>query len=186
MATSVDICNEALVAFGQEPIMTLDESSKSARRCKQLYDSTRQYLLSLHPWSFALQSINLAPTEDYHSTQWQYAFRRPSDCLKIVRMSVPNSQYTIEDKYICCNDDSLTLLYVKDLEDVNQFSRPFYACCVKALAKALIPSLAENYQHQAQVEKEYAEALREARHFDSVEQQKLEYFRDDWILARYM
>ena len=166
--------------------MTLDESSKTARRCKQLYDSTRQYLLSLHPWSFALRSVNLSPTEDYKSTNWLYAFRRPSDCLKIVKMDLQPTDYIIEDKFICCDEKSLNLLYVKDLEDVNQFSRPFYVVCVKAMTRALIPTIAQNYQLQAQVDKEYMEALREARHFDSVEQRKLEYFKDDWILARYM
>lgn len=186
MATSIDVCNEALVAFGQEPIMTLDESSKSSRRCKQLYDSTRQYLLSLHPWSFALQSVTLAPTEDYKSIQWQYAFRRPSDCLKVVRINIDRTAYVIEDKFICCNEDSIDLLYVKDLQDVNQFSRPFYVLLVKAMTRALVPSLSQNYQLQGQVDKEYAEALREARHYDSTEQHKLHYFRDDWIIARYM
>ena len=60
MASSTEICNQALILLGQEPIITLDDSTKQSRLCKRLYQPVLEALLRAYPWTFAIKRKILA------------------------------------------------------------------------------------------------------------------------------
>lgn len=64
MATSkIHICNVALALIGEQSIRAFDEDNSRARLCDRLFDSSRDYLLSLFDWPFA-RRLALLKEED--------------------------------------------------------------------------------------------------------------------------
>ena len=61
MATSViEICNNALVDLGEEPITSLADNTKAARLCNQRWPAVRDAVLRAHPWNCAVTLARLA------------------------------------------------------------------------------------------------------------------------------
>ena len=48
--SSTDICNLALLHLGKQPIADINEASETARRCKLVYNHTRDTVLRDYPW----------------------------------------------------------------------------------------------------------------------------------------
>lgn len=83
MASIVSICNIALSNLGKDNIAALTDSGAEARACNQFYDHVRDTLLQAYPWSFAGKTASLAEVTNDKAGTWLYAYRRPTDCLKV-------------------------------------------------------------------------------------------------------
>lgn len=94
MSSIVSICNLALSNLGKENISALTDAGAEAKACNQFYDHVRDTLLQVYPWSFAGKTASLAEVTNDKAGQWRYAYRRPTDCLK-VRYLRP--QYVADD-----------------------------------------------------------------------------------------
>lgn len=87
MSSVVFICNLALSNLGKENINDLNEASTEARVCRQFYEHTRDMLLQAHVWRWARKTVSLAEVSNAKSKRWAYAYQRPTDCLKIIRVT---------------------------------------------------------------------------------------------------
>lgn len=83
MTSIVSICNLALSNLGKENISALTEVSAEAKACNQFYDHVRDTLLQVYPWRFAGKTASLAELANDKASAWRYAYRYPTDCLKI-------------------------------------------------------------------------------------------------------
>jgi hypothetical protein len=86
MSSEVEICNMALSHLGDSAtVASIDppEGSAQAEHCARWYPIARDALLELHTWTFATRRMLLAEVANPY-TQWQYAYARPSDCLKMI------------------------------------------------------------------------------------------------------
>jgi hypothetical protein len=86
MASSVDICNEALSHLGDSAtVSSIDppEGSAQAEHCARFYPSCLATLLEMHPWAFATRRAPLAQVAN-PSTTWAYAYSQPSGCINIL------------------------------------------------------------------------------------------------------
>lgn len=94
MATSaVAICNLALSRTGNgQAITALTEASAAAVQLNAIYESTRDYVLRDFPWGFAKRIVALALVAENPSTDWLYAYRVPSDCLRVRRIINPSGR----------------------------------------------------------------------------------------------
>lgn len=86
MSSVVFICNLALSNIGKANISDLNEASAEAKSCKQFYAHTRDTLLQAYPWRWAQKTLALAEVTNNKANRWDYAYARPSDCLKIRRV----------------------------------------------------------------------------------------------------
>ena len=59
MTTPLAICSAALLMIGADEISSFDETSREAKLCANLYDTTRDELLQLYPWRFAVGQMQL-------------------------------------------------------------------------------------------------------------------------------
>lgn len=77
----LDICNLALMHIGQRVITSLTEETEPARRCSQLYASTRDAVLRDASWNFAaiIDTLILAP--GITITGWAYVYAYPDTCV---------------------------------------------------------------------------------------------------------
>ena len=78
MFTKIDLCSMALLKLGEKPIQSLREDSASAQLARTLFDSVVDTLLSVFPWRFATQTIELVKNSDGD-------FVIPADVLRIIK-----------------------------------------------------------------------------------------------------
>lgn len=182
MASEVEICNRALVMLGQEPIMTLDETSKASRRCKQLYVPARDKLLREHPWSFAITRRYLARQDVVVPYGYKFSYAVPTDCLRVVWVSP--ERYVLEGRSLLTDEDQVEIRYVQRTEDPGMFDDKFVECLAIRLACDLAPALTSNYDLMKLYEQKLAQCMAEARHISAIEQTDYEFPISSWITAR--
>ncbi|MDW2958342.1 MAG: hypothetical protein R8M37_00840 [Alphaproteobacteria bacterium] len=78
MLTKIDLCTMALLKLGEAPIQSLTDDSASAKLSRTLFDPVVDALLSIHPWRFATQIIELNKNTDGN-------FLIPSNVLRILK-----------------------------------------------------------------------------------------------------
>lgn len=136
MASVVSICNLALSNIGKDNINALTEPTAEARACNQFYEHTRDLLLQGYPWRFATKTVALALVTNDKLGKWGYAYKRPTDCLKVLWLrpaySVDNpcgqteqeeiaNPYEIEGEVIYCNLSPCFLRYIWRQTDPTKF-----------------------------------------------------------------
>lgn len=159
MASVVEICNRALSNIGNSrSINSLTEASKEAGECSLHYESCRDAVLADFDWNFATKRVALADTGT-PPPDWSYAYRYPTDCLRITEIMVPGVrnptaeqriQYetgTDSDgtgKLIYTDQPEAWLKYVMRIEDVNMFDPIFSEALAWRLAAAINMALTGN------------------------------------------
>lgn len=161
--SEVQICNQGLSRIGVNRISSLSDSSKAAKECNTIFDTTRDAVLADHDWGFARIFLDLALLSDTY-TGWEYAYAYPTGCLsfrKILDDTGANTgtSYDIDtDTYsqsgavafeiisnaagtarvIVSDKQSAEGVYTARITDPNMFSYPF----IDALAYRLAADLA--------------------------------------------
>ena len=162
MSSEVDICNLALSHLGDSAtVASLDppEGSAQAEHCARFYPIARDALLELFEWNFATK--RRVPAEVVNNwAQWDHAYARPADCLKVIAVQDPSAtddtaySYNglitrlVPQPYACETDDNgaqiiltdqATALcrYVARVTDTTKFSPTFTVALSWYLASML-------------------------------------------------
>lgn len=186
MASSVEICNMALSLLGQEPVMTLDDTSKSSRICKRLYEPTLEALLRSYPWTFAIKRVILSRDTDTPAFGFKYQFTIPSDCMRIVSINIPDGLFNIESNKILTNYDVIQMRYVYKTASAAEFDAQFIHVLSLRLAKVMCQSLTADpdlFSRLAQLE---AQALLAAQNTNAIETSTQPVEEGPWIPSRYL
>ncbi|MFW2972620.1 hypothetical protein ACN6UB_19430 [Serratia marcescens] len=141
MASVIQICNVALGRLGNSRVIaSLTEKSKEAAVCSMFYEDCRDAVLADFPWRFATKRVALADL-DIEQPDWQYSYRYPVDCLRIVAIVSPDGERFITPErrvpYEVGSDENGTgrliltdlpkawLRYVTRVTDPNMFDAEF-------------------------------------------------------------
>ena len=147
MASVVQICNMALSHIGSEARVSSispPDGSVEAGHCADFYDMARTELLEPGNWNFALKRAALAQTTNL-SEAWAYAYVKPSDCQRALRVLRPNVTVTVftqdtvaahtddrdsaafdtEGDVLFSNEPVAVLIYTRDVTDTNRFPASF-------------------------------------------------------------
>ena len=145
--SELSICNQALIAWGANPITALTDNSKNARLCNALYDQTRDNVLTDHVWNFAQKRFVLATisgdpvwTEDLMTIRYQ----KPSDCLRINFVNIESAVFKIEGDEILSDTANLKIKYTERLTDPVKFFPKFVEALVARLAAELAYAVASS------------------------------------------
>lgn len=141
MTSVVSICNLALSNIGKDNIQAINDAGAEAKACRQFYEHTRDMLLQAYPWRFAGRTVSLAEVENDKPGSWAYAYRRPTDCLKVREVRPEYStdilnlsgakiddygiMHEIEGDTIYCDISPAFLRYTYRLTDPTKFSPLF-------------------------------------------------------------
>ena len=158
MASVVQICKMALSHIGSDATISSinpPDGSVEAGYCATFYDLARTELLEPGNWSFSLKRATLAEVTN-ESTTWAYAYAKPSDCLRPLRVLGTGSwlttftedlytalddgnsaNFTVEGQVIYTNDPEAVLVYVQDVTDTGKFSASFTSALSFNLASYL-------------------------------------------------
>lgn len=154
-----DLCNMALDQIGYtRHIADIFEGSAAARVCLAYYGQTRDELLTLGEWPFALREVALtAVVAETPPSPWQNEYQYPADCLRIryirpgpltggTRSNDPqpvlfrpwNDQRTSPPvQAILCDLSSPVLIYQGQVTDPATWTPEFIKALVGSLAKKL-------------------------------------------------
>ncbi len=148
MASDVQICNMALSHIGSEArvaSISPPDGSVEAGHCATFYDVARTEMLEPGNWAFSLKRATLAQTTN-PSTIWAYAYVKPSNCLRALRILRPSiaitvftqdlvvephtddrdsAPFDIEGQVILTNEPDAVLVYVQDVTDSTKFPASF-------------------------------------------------------------
>lgn len=191
----VEICNIALGRIGAADIERIDEASKAARTCRRFFDVDRKNVLEKFPWTFATRRVQLALLNE-NPPDYKYAYRYPSDCLKIRR--IYNKDYSNEKgecPYQLLSDTSgrklytdvelASIEYTADIEDVTLFSSQFVEALSWKLAADLAMAITSNANIAQYCLQGYNEYFIQAAGEDAIEDGQLDPVHDRLALARW-
>ena len=157
MASVVQICNMALSHIGSDArvaSISPPDGSVEAGHCATFYDIARTEMLEPGNWAFSLKRAALAQVTN-PSTVWAYAYAKPADCqraLRILRPSIAVTVFTqdlrvephtddrdtapfdIEGEVILTNEPDAKLVYVQDVTDSTKFPASFTSALSYLLA----------------------------------------------------
>ncbi len=171
MASVVDICNSALNQIGASNIISLTEDSKAARICNQRYEFIRDSVFRAHPWNALITRRTLSPDATAPTFEFDNAFTLPTDpyCLRVISLDFHDIIHRVEGRKILCNEDTLNLVYVGRVEDVNQYDMLLIESIAAALAADLAYPLVGSTSLAQEMRAVYQEKLKEARFVDATE-----------------
>lgn len=121
MPSSIDIASNALLLVGDNPISSFTEPGAGAQAAANLYQQTKERLLSYHPWSFALkqQRLNLLSQAPDVLSDWTHAYQLPVDMIRIWKTQ-PHQNYTlIGDKLYANDGNGILMTYIYDVEETK-------------------------------------------------------------------
>jgi len=140
MASKVQIWNLALRFIGETPVNSPTEDDDNADILSDIYDLSRQAALRQFPWSFALDTAELANDSSVDSPDYSYAYLLPSDSLYIVRLIPPGATdetYQIRNRHMHTDATEVYVEYVRDEEDTTKFDSLFIQAFAYYLASQI-------------------------------------------------
>ena len=155
MTTDIDMSSNALMLIGDTPINALSESPAA----NNLYAQTYEYVLSEHPWSFAMKELylsRLTATPD-PETGYQYAFQIPPDSIRLWAV-MPTVNYRIVGEFLYANADKLLARYTYKVSETALPPHIIEAIEYKLAAKFAI-AVAEDENKSMLFENKYKDAL---------------------------
>ncbi len=196
-SSAVDICNLALQRLGTKAISSLAEDSTAGRECNRVYEHARDSELRAHPWNFARERAALAADSTDPEFGFNSRFALPSDYLRLLpARAVANSSVTlggieanidwqIEGRFILSNDGApLNIVYLKVVEDVNDFDELFLDLLVARIALDVAEKVTQSNTKKADAKEIYLITKAEAKRVNAFERPPQEAPEDTWVLAR--
>lgn len=177
MISEVTIANLALSHLGSAArIASLTEDSTEARHIRLHYEISRDSLLEEYDWSFATKTEALALLAEEPNDLWQFAYAKPSDCLKALQI-LPSSasqkpypyrlmQYGLQAA-IYTNVEDAYLEYVQAVTDPTLFSKKFVEALALKIAVAVALPLTTDKWIRDRVAEELRLALGQAQALDA-------------------
>lgn len=185
MASEVSICNQALGEIGDTTIIqALTDNSKSAKYCNIYYADTRDALLRMFQWKFAITRATLAQLAETPDWGYSYQYQLPSDNLKILREEHLDIRYRIEGNKLLTDETTAKIKYVR-LTTPGEFDPLFTMALVAFLAHRLAKPLADgSTQTRADLFKMFKDRIAEAKAANSMEDPIEDLFDESWITSR--
>jgi hypothetical protein len=187
----VSIVNTAMIALGEDPIVSLSDTTKRAILANTRYDPVRRAVLRGFPWPCAKQQANLALSTFKPLVTYDFAYTLPVDCLRFI--DLPDNDRALWEvgqdasagQLLLTNEVApLAGVYIRDLTDPTRFD----SLLVDVLALELAIDLCEPLtQSTSKIQGLTArlEAKRPiAQLTSSDEESSREWDEDIWLRAR--
>lgn len=193
MASIVEVANQALLMLGQSSIIAMDQDNEAARLCNGLFAYNRDETIRAYPWNCAMARASLARVattiEWEYSTGTVYKYALPTNplCLRVLKMKekeINGYRWKIENRFLVTEATTATILYLKQLTDVNDMDVLLRGAIAARLAAAICYALTGSSTQQDKMFGLYQLKLREAKSIDAQEGTPDEMFDDPFLNAR--
>lgn len=191
-ATSeVQICSNALLMLGQNPIASLTEptdpgvTSNSVTLCANLWPTVRDAVLRSHPWNVATKRVVLAYEAVTPAFDWSYSFLLPSDCLRVLSVGRDADgaiNYQVENSRIYTDESIAYLRYIFQLTDVTKFDALLTLAMTAAMAANLAYPVTKSQTQQDMMFKLFADHIKRARSVNGQEDPPEDFVEDSRLI----
>jgi len=162
--------------LGDDPITALTDDTERARLCNAFYVPSRDLVLRLHPWNFAVTRATLAQLSDTPAYEYSYQYALPADpyCLRVLEMQYKDYVFKIEHfasqgRVLLTNEGTAKILYIARVTDTAQFDSMFVDVLTAKLAVDLAYPVTNSVKLQEQMQRLFQQKLSEARSVDGQE-----------------
>lgn len=196
MTTEASICNMALARIQiKQAIGSLNDDTPVARLCVRFYEQTRQALLREFPWPFCERYYTLALVSTDPNPRWGYAYRYPTDVVRIndvidpygQRIPSPRTPYKIgsdtQGRLIYTDQEDAVIAANTDISDTGQMDPLFIDAFTWRLAWELSAPLSNSADVVAMARNNYEIAVRRAM-AASLNEDSPDEFESDLMRAR--
>jgi hypothetical protein len=192
MSSVTFICNLALSNIGKGTINDIDEASAEANVCNLHYEKVRDIALQGFSWSWAMKAQTLPQLANDWTERFQFAYRRPQDCLKILRLvpdvDVRNDRvlldYAVRGALIYCDQPTAMLEYIARIDDPTKYPPLFQEALGWALAAKIALPLTKDQSIRKDAYQIAAQAMNAAQTADANEEAVFWNVRSELIEAR--
>lgn len=154
-----------------------------------------KFCLEQGQWQFATKTVQItASTTIDPEFGYQYAFEKPSDCVRIVGLSFneyftePEFQFADEQNYLYADIDTLYVKYVSDADDYGRdydlWPPSFEKLVIAYISNEVVGDLTNSNTLADKIEKEYEKRLMNAQNKDGVNRPVKFGSRGSWNKAR--
>jgi len=174
VSTVVDICNMALIRLGANRITSIDDDSKQALLCKQLYDQTRDEVLHDHDWNCSINRQSLAQLAETPEFGYDYVYQLPTSpyCLRVLDCDNADVDYRVEGRKLYTDVDEISIRYISREIDPTKYDSYLAECIALRLASKLAYALPNKQTMRQDIMGEYIVMLRRARGRDALEERQ--------------
>jgi hypothetical protein len=189
MASEIGICNSALTKIGANRIVALDEGSRNANACAELYPKLRDDLLRTHAWNFATVRLKLARLASTPAFGFAYEYQLPVDWLRTLAVYDNDGgaglvDYRIEGRRLRASAEDIYLRYVRVVTDANEMPSDFREALAAMLARDLAIPIAQSNSLREIMGEAFRDALGRAKSTDAVEDFPEAMPQGSWVTAR--
>lgn len=166
--TNINICSRALSKIGAESISSFDEGTTEAKVASQLYETSKQMLLSAYPWTFNKSEVYLARINNTSLAKYKYLYEKPIDYLTARTLKENDCvvDYCFINSKINTDAEKPILVY-SSITDENDMPPYFISLLIDYLAcQFLIPVTGKNEDYKI-FNNIYKENLAEAKSLDA-------------------
>lgn len=185
MASKVEIANLALGIIGEEPITSFSDDDKAARTVNLWYDPVRRSLLRNHPWNFAVKRAALAQLTETPAFGYDHQYALPSDFLRLLNLNDEDKEYEIEAGNLLSDADSVSIRYIYNATDPNDFDTLFYMAFAAALAIPIAMPITNDKEQVQLAQNIFDKRMADARSVDGMENGPDQIEADEWLNARF-
>jgi hypothetical protein len=166
MATDLSICNTALLMANATTINSFNDSTREAAMCDAMFQTTKETILSKHPWSFSLFQEKLARTTNTPLFDFTYEFQLPTGYIRTLKTDQSGNNYRVLKDKLFSDYKEVEILYQKD-PGVEFYPAYFVRLLEFKMAEILSLSLVQDEAMATRFQQAYLLSMREARGIDS-------------------
>ena len=163
--TYLQLVNRTLSELGRPQVSSTTESPDAEQALAKIIELSPELYLEFN-WSFLTKFIiDSTPLTTNFSPDFEYTYQLPSDFGHFFRFQATGSQwpiYEIVDGYMLAQTLPVGYYYIVNQADPSVYAPKFTRALVLYAAAKLAPTLTNNIQLAAYLEKEYEKALAKA------------------------
>lgn len=189
-----DIANIAVRDVGASEISDIDDDTgKVASTIRTYWDAVKDEVLRAYKWTFAKKMKALAADADYEMVddRYAYAYEKPADYIRMVRMNIPDTKFQIRGNHILSNSSPLIIEYVYRHENYVQWPSYFYMAFAAQLSSFIAVPLSKKGTKKVGWSQIYLFRLEAAKIADALEDDPIDLndglqqvSREPWLTVR--
>jgi hypothetical protein len=174
MTTSIDIANRALILLGGREITSFLEGTNESRLAKNLYQSTRDYVLRAYPWASLKKRKSLAELAEQPVSGFNHQYQLPNDCMRVLEVygssKIKSDYWEVNGRAVLTNSKPVSIVYLSGDVPEQEYSPQLIQALVYRLAAEMAYPMTGNTSAQGNFASLFSQVLDEARTTDALEQ----------------
>ena len=172
--TSIDIANRALILLGGREITSFMDNLNEAKIAKNLYASTRDYVLRAYPWASLKKRKELVELADKPVSGFAHQYQIPNDSIRVLEVHstgrIRHNEWEVNGDTVLTDAKPVSIVYLAGNLPESKYSSQLVQALVYRLAAEMAYPLTGNNTAQGNFSALFSQVLEEARTTDALEQ----------------